>query len=340
MRVMGCLIASVLLLVPTAAQTQPASPPDAPADIARIEAAVDRGLVYLARHQRADGSWPCVYGNNTGVNAICALAFMGRGHAPGRGPYGELVQRTIRLIRDHQTDAGLYTSVNDSRGTMYEHALATLAMIEAYGFMPDEAMRSSIQKAVDLIVKAQNPEGGWRYHPIPADADLSASAMQIVTLRAAINARFTVPQETLTRALAYVRSNIVESGGFTYQPGIAHREPVSAAGCLAMQFLDAFDDPAVARGLEYVRKDGVNTNSFCFWYFAYYATQAHFQAGGEHWAAWQPQISAFMLENQRADGSWTDYGAYALNDRTNCASTGFALMSLEVFMHYLPAYQR
>ena len=40
-----------------------------PAEMQRIEAAVDKALEYLVAQQRPDGSWPSGYGNNNGVNA-------------------------------------------------------------------------------------------------------------------------------------------------------------------------------------------------------------------------------------------------------------------------------
>ena len=45
-----------------------------------------------------------------------------------------------------------------------------------------------LTRAVQLIIETQNAEGGWRYHPHRADADLSVTICQIMALRAARNA--------------------------------------------------------------------------------------------------------------------------------------------------------
>ena len=58
-------------------------------------------------------------------------------------------------------------------------------------------IREKLQKAVRLIINTQNNEGGWRYQPVRADADLSVTICQINALRAARNAGIFVPKETV-----------------------------------------------------------------------------------------------------------------------------------------------
>jgi len=342
----GLLICSTLCGLPhtACAQTdQPASAVDVLPDEARmrrVEASVDRALEYLARHQHPDGAWPSGLGKNNGINGVCLLAFLGRGHVPGRGPFRATVEKAITFIAATQDDMGLYRSPNPTHGPMYEHALATLAMIESYGYLSSLSMRKSCQRAIDLIVKAQSKNGGWRYQPYPGDADLSVTVMQIVALRAAQNARMTVPKDTIPRAVGYVKACIVEEGGFAYQPYGAPGPARTAAGVLSMQLSGEFDHPAVARGLAYLKQQGYSPTMEHFWYLNYYAMQAHYQAGGDRWADWHPKVRKLMLSTQHEDGSWPGYGDAKYNGATNCFSTAMAAMSLEVYLHYLPAYQR
>ena len=144
-------------------------------ELLRIEAAVDRGLEYLATKQDANGSWQhgMAQQPNTGINALCLLAFMGRGHVPGRGPYKETVGRALdAMIAAQQPDGLVVRNGGNSHGPMYEHGLATLALIEASGWRTDDAMRDTCRRAVAVIVGAQNNEGGWRYQPRPADVSI------------------------------------------------------------------------------------------------------------------------------------------------------------------------
>ena len=319
-----------------------------PQEMARIEAAVDEGLEYLAKHQKADGSWPTSIhggnGSNNGVNAVCVLAFLGRGHAPNRGPYKQVVSNAVKYILSTQNNEGLFYSTARSHGVMYEHGLATLAMIEAYGFIPSIEMRKKVQKAVDVIVKAQNQQGGWRYSARPHDADLSVTVMQVVPLRAALNARLNVPEKTIKNAAKYVKMCAFKSGGFGYQP---HNHPSmaqSAAGALSMQLLGEYDDPSVDKALKYLQKHQFNKRATShFYYTTYYSMQAHFQKGGAAWANWYPQVKKVLLETQEEDGSWPAFHSHErmANDKNaHCFTTAMAAMSLEVFMHYLPAYQK
>ena len=172
--------------------------PDA-AEMRRIEAAADRALTYLVQQQQPNGGWPASGGSITGVDALCLLAFLGHGHTPERGPYQHVVGRAVDHILSTQIDTGLFKS--PGKGPMYSHALATLAVIEAYGTRPSAEMHQQIQKAIDLIVKTQNDEGGWRYNPVPYDADVSVTICQIMALRSARNAGIEVSKTTIDRAV-------------------------------------------------------------------------------------------------------------------------------------------
>jgi prenyltransferase beta subunit len=276
------------------------------------------------------------------VTALCLLAFMGRGPAPGRGPYRETVGRTIEFLLDSRQDNGLIVRPGgNSHGPMYEHALATLGLIEASGWLVEPEVRQACQQAIDLIVHAQNKEGGWRYQPQPNDADLSVTVMQVVALRAAQNARLDVPTETLDRAVEYVKRCAKPEGGFAYQPGQGVKHAQSAAGALCLQLLGQHDAPEVAKALASLqqRKYEHGMDSY-FHYMNYYAMQAHFQAGEEQWAAWHPRVRTLLLETQNPDGSWPGWHEDNINGRSKCYSTAMAAMALEVYMHYLPAYQR
>ena len=45
---------------------------------------------------------------------------------------------------------------------MYSHGFATLFLAEIYGMTGDEQVKEKLQRAVRLIEKTQNPEGGCR----------------------------------------------------------------------------------------------------------------------------------------------------------------------------------
>jgi len=89
--------------------------------------------------------------------------------------------------------SGFIAGPDASRGPMYGHGFATMFLAECYGMSPRPELREKLAKAVKLIVNCQNKDGGWRYQPVRADADISVTVCQIMALRAARNAGLFVP---------------------------------------------------------------------------------------------------------------------------------------------------
>jgi hypothetical protein len=304
-----------------------------------VRSSVDRSLEYLATKQRPDGGWH----NNNAVNALALLAFLGRGHVPGRGPYREVLERgKSYLVATARPDG--YLSFN----AMYEHGLATLALAEIYGMDPDPKIEKALRKAVELIVKCQSPAGGWRYNPAPNDQDLSVSVMQIVALRAANNAEIPVPAATIEKAIGYVRSCANPNGGYSYQAGGTPTPQTTAAGILCLQLLGKEDDPTMPKALEALAKFPVKWEGGpvqYFFYFHYYAIQAQYHAGGKAWDDWHPRVRELLLNRQNSDGSWdvppgTSESNEGVVGPDKVYWTAMGTLVLEVYMHFLPAYQR
>ena len=71
-------------------------------------------------------------------------------------------------------------------GGMYAHALATIAVCEAYGLSNDPGMRQSLRQPAELAVKyivdAQHSAGGWRYSP-RQEGDMSVAGWQVMALK-------------------------------------------------------------------------------------------------------------------------------------------------------------
>jgi len=305
-----------------------------------LDAAVRRGLEFLRRQQDPDGSFGRGrYGKHVGITALCAIAFMADGSVPGRGPYGEEVARALEFVLTHATDAGLLAA-ETSHGPMYGHGFATLFLGEIYGMNPeDRRVREALVKAVDIIVGSQNQEGGWRYNPLPDDADVSVTICQIMALRSARNAGIKVPKATIDRAVAYVRDCQNPDGGFRYMgtPG-SSAWPRTAAGVASLFYAGIYEDDSIDRGLDYLirtalpgRPRGTQAHRF---YGHYYAVQAMYLAGGEYWATWWPAVQAELLGEQGADGGWSGHyagGAYA---------TAMSLIVLQMPKRYLPIFQK
>ncbi|MFN0059705.1 MAG: prenyltransferase/squalene oxidase repeat-containing protein [Planctomycetota bacterium] len=323
----------------------------------RAETAVSRGLEYLKSHQQADGSWRDIIGRkvhtkyqgtdgkHVGVTALACMAFLANGSLPGRGKYGEQIERGLEFILGHVEPNGYIT--NES-SRMYSHAFATLFLAEIYGMTGMERVEDALKSAINLIVHAQNPQGGWRYQPGAPDADMSITVCQVMALRAAQNAGVHVPKRTIDEAIRYVNNSYRadEGGGFTYQieDGMASRVTLAltAAGVTALYGAGVYDDPRIENGLEYIQRNlpsftrnyGGPRQRFDYYYGIYYATQAAFQRGGDYWDRYQKQVWADLLRQQDA--------------RTNCwedlvgrnYATAVACVVLQIPRQYLPIFER
>jgi hypothetical protein len=264
---------------------------------------------------------------------------MAGGNMPGRGQYGDEVNRCIRFILDSAQDDGfIYDREGKSHGPMYGHGFATLFLAEVYGMTPDSQVRETLEAAVKLIIATQNDDGGWRYYPEPADADISVTICQIMALRAARNAGIVVPNETVDRCIEYVKRSQNPDGGFMYMvQGGPSAFPRSAAGVVALYSAGVYEGEELDRGIEYlmefVPQPAAAPRESHFFYGQYYAVQAMWHAGGERWRKWYPAARDTLLEMQFDDGRWLDsispeYG------------TAMACIVLQMPNNYLPIFQR
>lgn len=305
--------------------------------------AIDAGLKFLAQSQHEDGSFGSSgYARNVGVCGLAGMAFMSAGSTPGRGPYGGNVDRCLDFVLFHTQDSG-FISVTDStrHGPMYGHGFATLFLAEAYGMTQRPDVRDKLAKAVQLIVDTQNSEGGWRYYPQRRDADISATICQIMALRAARNAGLFVPSETVDRCVAYVKRSQNPDGGFTYMAGGGANGvsafPRSAAGVVALYSAGIYEGPEIDKGIEYLMQSlprgGDSNRESHYFYGHYYAVQAMWHKGGDHWQKWYPAIRDELVQRQKSDGSWID---------SICAEYGAAMACIILQMpnNYLPIFQR
>src|SRR3954453_16972546 len=148
-------IASVVVLL-----TLPAL---ARADVKMDEAtkkATAKALAWLARQQNTDGSYSDGgYVHNTAITGFAMLAFMAQGHLPNQGLYGPEVAKAARFLMASQRKEDGYL-VGARGGNMYCHGMATLALAELWGQTGDDELRPVVHKALELIIKSQNYQGG------------------------------------------------------------------------------------------------------------------------------------------------------------------------------------
>ena len=305
-----------------------------------LNESVKRGFEYLKTQQNSDGSFGRGrYGRHVGITALCALAYMADGNLPGRGSYGEQVSKSLEFVLAHSTETGLLAA-EASHGPMYGHGFATLFLGEIYGMNPDDKrVRDALVKAVELIVGTQNEEGGWRYNPVPYDADVSVTICQVMALRSARNAGIKVPKQTIDRAVDYVRKCQNPDGGFKYmlQAG-GSAWPRTAAGVASLFYAGIYEDDSIDRGLDYLMRNALPGAGMAgqahYYYGHYYAVQAMYLAGGDRWQKWWPAVRDELIARQSSSGGWLD------NNTGGDDASAMSLIVLQMPKRYLPIFQR
>lgn len=295
------------------------------------EAAVKRAQKWIAERQRADGSWSHFDTGlgNAGVSAYATLALMVNGSIPGEGPYGKEVSMAVQYLISLQRENG-EIAVGNKSDQMYQHALATLVLAECLGMTNNPKIRSALIKAVELIVSVQHNEGGWRYFPRPDPGDISVTVMQVMALRAAAEAGIYVPNDTIQRAIRFIkRCYTPKEKGFGYMGPGGAAFPRTAAGLVCLQSVGLNEDPIIPSVVEYILKNGFSDQKEHWWYGHYYASVGLYHYGGDPYATYYPRIRGKIIED------WQKTGHYA-----STLDTAWATLVLGVPYRYLPIYQR
>ena len=269
---------------------------------------------------------------------------MSKAHFPGFGPYGEQLDRAMKwVLKEAQKRPDGYLG-----SVMYEHGLATLALSEMWGMVrdpkDDDAIKVALEKAVDVILRSQNPGGGWRYQPQPdCGQDTSCTMTVFHALASARQAGIAVPDETIAKLITYLKgAQDKETGGFLYVPGGAKPRinlACTAGGAYISQLAGLRDTELVNDALRYLktRRDTlIDGRGHHFYYGHYYAIQAMVQAGDQEYADWYPKIRDALISKQRENGQWTKGKKLGGGGH----ETPMAIIILATPHRYIPVYQR
>ena len=314
----------------------------------KSQAAVKKGLEYLAKTQGQDGNWSSFQDGNAypiTMASIAGMAFLANGNTPTRGPYAENVRRVERYLMGNATSSGLITGPGEEEGRpMYGHGFSMLFLSECYGMETDERIRTKLKKiivdAIRLTARGQSSLGGWTYTPGSGDEG-SVTVTQMQGLRAANNAGFSVPKATIDEAVKYLERCKSAEGGIIYSYGSSPdtRLPISAAAIATLYNAGEYDSRLADTCMAYVWKrfkgqQGFSKGEGHDFYTHLYAAQAFYQAGDKYWDDYFPGARDQIIGMQQADGSWMGDGVGPVY------GTGISLIILQLPYKFLPIYQR
>ena len=325
-----------------------------PAAAKPARAAIDAALRWLAAHQDEDGRWDsdgfmkhdgdgerCDGAGNpvhdVGVTGLALLTFLADGNTLQAGPYSQTVRRACRWLMDQQSrDTGLIGTAEAS-DFIYDHAIASFALIEAYGLSDAPILRRSSQLAANYLESHRNPYAVWRYTPQGGDNDTSVTAWCASALISAKLHDLQVNPAWERAAVEWIRKMTdPETGRVGYiEPGgrsarsvnapaerypLDSNEAMTGAGLFMLYFLGQRPDgmPAMDKMAKLIAakppvwdaEDG--TVDSIAWLFG---ARALYQRGGDAWEAWSSALESELLANQRKDGhaagSWDAVGVWS-----------------------------
>ena len=314
----------------------------------RVDAAISRGLAFLARQQGADGAFD-PGGPRVATTGLGVLAFLSAGQTPDVGKYGLNLRSAIEWLVSRQASDG-YFGAGD-RG-MYSHAISTLALAEAYGVETGAARRvrlhSALVRSVAIILAAQDAPksapvfvGGWRYERNSPDSDLSLPGWNVLALRAARDVGIVIPEANVQKAGEFVlRCLDPVSKGFGYQPGNAAQPGDTAIGLLCLDVLGvgAANEAATNAAKKYLLAHPVDPESAFAYYGTYYVAQAAFQHGGDAWATFGRTTLERVVRTQDKDGGWPQ--SKGGQEPGRVYATAMSVATLTAVYRLLPVFQR
>jgi len=338
---------------------------------------VGPGLAWLKRHQDEDGKWDCDRFmkhdrdgepcdgagspvHDVGVTGLAMLALLGDGSTLRQGPHKDALKKAVKWLRNQQQENGLYGS-DASHDFLYDHAIASYAMCEAYGLSEYKLLRSTAQKGLDYLEAHRNPGGVWRYQPRDGGNDTSITGWAIMACKTGEYFGLSVNDEALSAAAKWFDEVSDASGrhGYTKRGEPSSRHPGdhakrfpptngetnTAVGLFARFFLgqETKDKPVMKAAADVIlaappiwREEGGRIDHN-YWFWASYAM---YQVGGEHWEEWQRRLASSVLlyqhdalKNENLAGSWDPIGVWG-RDGGRVYSTALLTMVLESSYRY------
>ena len=317
-------------------------------------AAIEAALQWLVENQEENGSWDAslhragidrqVDGqqrSSTGVNAdtgitgLALLALLGDGNTHLVGSRREAVQHGLEYLLGQQTANGSLAGNATMFARMYCHAMATVAVCEAYAMTSDERLQRCAQRAIEYTIGCQDTlTGGWRYQRSDP-GDMSQFGWQVLALQSAQQAGISTPAETQRLMLKFLQScnTGVKRGLASYRPGFGATAAMTAESLACRVWLGSQNKPEqLAEGSQYLlqRLPSIEQPDFYYWYYGSLSLRF---VGGEPWERWTVALTQTLPKMQRSDGSWAAVTKWAGYGGT-VYSTAMGALCLESFYRY------
>jgi hypothetical protein len=220
-------------------------------------------------------------------------------------------------------------------------------MIEAFGLTGSTLFQDNAQRAVDFLVRAQNPGKGWRYEAASGDNDTSVTGWAVMALKSAEISGLAFPKSGYegTRSwLDEVTDDDYGYVGYDKKDDFEQRKAMTAVGIMCRIFMDRNrSDRRLSTGADFLLRHlpewGPRKTDFYYWYYASLALFQFDGPSGPKWKAWNVPMKATIVSHQNAEAGTCKNGSWEPADRWawgggRVYSTAINALTLEVYYRY------
>jgi len=298
----------------------------------RTFSSVDVGQAYMKRSQAEDGSWSAGPNARTGpaVTGLALLSFLGAGETHKHGNYKKTVKNGLRRLKQIQDPAGCFGDAADADHAA-NHAIATLAMCEAYGMTGSPLFKQSAQQAINYITRERRPA-------------TSVALWEMMALCSARLAGLRVPEFTKSDALEWLnratdrRTGVASCASGGVMPATVAGQTAAAVLCRIFNGEDPNKSELIQAAAKYLveRRPGTKTAKGDVG-LVYFGTLAMFQCGGDAWKKWNRALKEHEIGTQIRSGEHA--GTWNPEGRTGellgrPGTTALRTMNLQVYYRY------
>lgn len=332
--------------------------------------AVGWSLDWMPSHQGEDGSWsadqvrvrcaskhpdfePCsdlgAGRHDVGVTAVSILSYLGSGNTVSTGKHKQVVRNGLKYLMGIQDPTcgrfGKALGQGASDGSLYDHAVATVAMTEGYGLSKWPILKGPAQRATDFLIAAIADDVAWSSTADPTThLDLWTAAWATMALASARDFGLRVPDEVIEKLGARIADDAGAWSQTDPARGVSRGTARTAVALLYRVLLkqesastDPFTEAAVAILMKQ-QPDRTGHPDAIDYHYECFASYALYQVGGDNWDTWQAAMLNAIVKAQNSEGPrkgtwepsvdpWGDAGGRVYASAINA-------LSLEVYYRY------
>lgn len=325
------------------------------------ERAVELALQWLKSRQSADGAWSVDAENSKpslNVNGATGLALLPFLTADGlkwtngsewSSEYKDAVESGLDYLIQHGKTGADFKGVrfHEPGEPFYNHALATLALGEAYVMTRNKAYLEPAQGGLEYILYSQNPDSGvWDGSAHPLD-NITSTYWNVETLR--VYSNFLIYKKSSSEKLCKTTQNVrlfldsVQNASHDARSTSDYITTKAAQELLLRMYLYRFDAISdLEDSVERLCKSGLTSDS----YYNYIATQIAFHHGDAPWKDWNAAMREKLINTQIQEGE--EAGSWDFSKEQSRQNVGFpssplidtalSALTLEVYYRSKPLY--